>query len=219
MSRKRLILICVVATTIMAAVVALILGFAASLPASSLNTSKDQTGPLPDKHSGEVQTTLPLFSRLNEQYARGSQPLRGGVSLLKRLGVESIIDLRSPYEHTDEIKSVAERVGIAYHWLPMSVWDPPSDEQANEFVRLTREDSSGPFFVFCTDGVNRTGEMTAIYRISHDGWSAEQALKEMDELGFNAYYYPLRNYVWTYARKFYPALVPPSGRRVSPIER
>ena len=61
--------------------------------------------------------------------------------------------------------------------------------------------------------------MSAIYRIMNDDWTLEQALKEMDDLGFNPYYYNLRNYVWTYARKFRPAVVPEGGRRLSPIEK
>jgi hypothetical protein len=60
--------------------------------------------------------------------------------------------------------------------------------------------------------------MSAIYRIANDGWTVEQSLKEMDELGFNPYYYTLRNYVWDYARKFHPRAVPLSGRRVARFE-
>jgi protein tyrosine/serine phosphatase len=100
----------------------------------------------------------------------------------------------------------------------MSVWNPPTDEEANQFVSLVTDTTRGPFFVFCADGLNRIGEMTAIYRVAHSNWSVEKALDEADGLGFNPYYYTLRNYVWDYARKFRPSAVPPTGRRVSPIE-
>lgn len=167
----------------------------------------------------EVQTTLPLFHRLDENFMRGAQPLHGGISALERLGVRTIVDLRSPYDHTNDLGVAAERAGLGYKWLPMSVWNPPTDAEAQEFVRVVTNKSNGPFFVFCDDGMHRTGEMSAIYRVVASRWRVEQALKEMDEVGFNPYYYSLRNYVWTYARKFQPAAVPPTARALSSFEK
>jgi protein tyrosine phosphatase (PTP) superfamily phosphohydrolase (DUF442 family) len=167
---------------------------------------------------GEIAATLPLYHRVDENYVRGSQPLRGGIGTLKRLGVKTLVDLRSIYDHTDEVKVAAEAAGLGYQWVPMSVWNPPADDEANRFVSLVADTTKGPFFVFCADGLNRTGEMTAVYRVAHNSWTVEKALDEADELGFNPYYYTLRSYVWDYARKFRPSAVPPTGRRVSPLE-
>jgi len=172
----------------------------------------------PDEESAEVASTLPLFRRVDEHYMRGSQPARGGIATLSQLGVKTLVDLRSIYDHTDDVRAAAEVAGLGYQWVPMSVWNPPTDEEANQFVSLVMDSSKAPFFVFCADGLNRTGEMTAIYRVAHDDWSVEKALEEADELGFNPYYYTLRNYVWDYARKFRPASVPATGRRVSSTE-
>jgi protein tyrosine/serine phosphatase len=154
-----------------------------------------------DENSAEVTAALPYFRRLNEHYTRGSQPIRGGVTVLARLGIKSLVDLRSAYDHTEDVGEAARQLGLAYYWLPMSVWDPPSDEQANEFLKLVGDHAKGPFFVFCADGLNRTGELSALHRIANDGWTVDKAIKEMDELGFNPYYYSLRQYVWDYARK------------------
>jgi protein tyrosine/serine phosphatase len=167
--------------------------------------------------AGEIAANLPLFHRVDENYLRGSQPLRGGIGTLKEMGVKTLIDLRSIYDHTDDVKAAAEAAGLAYQWAPMSVWNPPSDDEAKRFVSLVTETGNGPFFVFCADGLNRTGEMTAIYRVAQN-WSVEKALEEADAIGFNPYYYTLRNYVWDYARKFKPSAVPPTGRRVSSIQ-
>ena len=127
--------------------------------------------------------------------------------MLIKLGIRSIVDLRSPYDRSDEIRIAAERAGLTYYWLPLSVWEPPNDTQVSEFMSVVSDMSRGPFFVFCTDGLHRTGEMTAIYRIVHDNWDIKRALAEMDEIGFNPYYYSLRNYVWSYARRFRPGSV------------
>jgi len=136
------------------------------------------------------------------------------MSTLARLGAKTIVDLRSIYDHTDDVREAAQASGLAYEWIPMSVWNPPTDEEANKFVAFVTDTSKGPFFVFCADGLNRTGELTAIYRVTRSKWTVEQALEEADRLGFNPYYYTLRSYVWDYARKFNPSAVPPTGRRL-----
>ncbi|MFY9553087.1 MAG: hypothetical protein WAV47_00055 [Blastocatellia bacterium] len=171
-----------------------------------------------EEAAGRIAATLPMFHRVDENYLRGALPLRGGIGTLQELGVKTLVDLRSIYDHTDDVRAAAEIAGLVYHWVPMSVWNPPTDEEANHFVSLVTDTANGPFFVFCADGLNRIGEMTAIYRVVHNKWSVEKALEEADALGFNPYYYTLRNYVWDYGRKFRPSAVPPTGRRVSPIE-
>ena len=186
-------------------------------PANSRVSAKTRVE-RPEVGPGEIAATLPLFNRVDDNYLRGSQPLRGGIGVLKRLGVNTLVDLRSVYDHTDDIKAAAEAAGLSYEWVPMSVWNPPTDDEAKRFVSLVTDTSRGPFFVFCADGLNRIGEMTAIYRVAHSKWTVEKALHEADELGFNPYYYNLRSYVWDYARKFNPAAVPPTGRRVSTLE-
>jgi protein tyrosine/serine phosphatase len=166
-----------------------------------------------DERSAQVQVALPLFHRVDERYLRGSQPAHEGVSLLKRMGVKAIVDLCSIYDHTDRVGIEAERLGLRYYWLPMSVWDPPTDQETARFLSIVTDPSNAPLYIFCADGLNRTGEMTAIYRIAHHGWAAEQAIKEMDEVGFNPYYWTLRNYVWDYARKRKPKAAPAEARK------
>jgi protein tyrosine phosphatase (PTP) superfamily phosphohydrolase (DUF442 family) len=186
---------------------------------SSTAPAKSHTlkAPLTDD-SAEVLTTLPYFHRLDENYTRGSLPARGGIETLNRLGVKTLVDLRSVYDHTDEIGIAAERIGMNYYWIPTSVWDPPTDARAKEFVNLVADESKGPFYVFCADGLNRVGEMSAIYRIAKSRWTVDRALKEIDEFGFNPYYWNLRTYVYTYARKFHPKSLPAQARSLSSME-
>ncbi|HKY04513.1 MAG TPA: hypothetical protein VJQ56_06470 [Blastocatellia bacterium] len=176
-----------------------------------------QSGPLKDT-SAEVQVSLPQFHRLDENYTRGSEPASGGMKTLGRLGIKAVVDLRSVYDHTDAVARAAEVAGLRYYWMPMSVWNAPTDKEARDFVALVTDRSKGPFYVFCADGVNRTGEMSALYRLTNDNWNIHQTLKEMTDLGFNPYYTTLREYVWTYARKYRPNSLPETARRLSPFE-
>ena len=214
--KKFLLAVIVVIGALAIAISTIVLGSSHS-GSKSLDGVSIAEEPLDDS-SGEVAATLPLFHRVDENYARGSQPMRGGINALKRLGVRTVVDLRSIYDYTDEVKTVAEIAGLRYEWIPMSVWNPPTDDEAKKFISLVTDTANGPFFVFCADGLNRTGEMTAIYRVARDNWTVEKALDEADRLGFSPYYWGLRDYVWDYARKFRPSAVPPTGRRVSSTE-
>jgi tyrosine-protein phosphatase SIW14 len=205
-------------------------GFVVFLVCKNRNVTSVQAGnsresvnheaqPLPlTDNSAQVSATLPYFHRLDESYTRGSVPAKGGFETLKRLGVKTVVDLRSIYDHTHDTGVAAERSGLNYYWLPTSVWDPPTDARAKEFVSLVEDSSKGPFYVFCSDGLNRVGEMSAIYRVAKSRWTVDQALKEADDFGFNPYYWSLRNYVYTYARKFHPKALPPQARSLSSTE-
>jgi len=209
---KKFVLAIIAASVLAVAVSIIILS---SSPQTDSASNIDGRTPKIEETSGEVSTTLPFFHRVDDNYLRGSQPAHGGIATLVSLGVHTLVDLRSKYDRTDDIKEAAEAAGLEYEWVPTSVWDPPTDDEANRFVSLVTKTERGPFFVFCADGLNRIGEMTAIYRIAHDNWSVQKALDEADELGFSPYYYNLRSYVWDYARKFRPNSVPPNGRRIS----
>lgn len=210
----RKFLLAMIAVSVLAIAISTIV-FSSNPPTDSGSAIESARNQGIDEASAEVSTTLPFFHRIDENYFRGSQPLRGGIATLARLGVRTLVDLRSPYDHTDDIKTAAEASGLDYEWVPMSVWNPPTDDEANRFTSLVSNTQRGPFYVFCADGLNRIGEMTAIYRIAHCNWSVQTALDEADTLGFNPYYYSLRSYVWDYARKFRPNSVPQTARRIT----
>jgi protein tyrosine phosphatase (PTP) superfamily phosphohydrolase (DUF442 family) len=213
---QRVFVSAILAATCVAVAIAIILVFGSGPHRVAADGDVALT-PLADNHA-QVVTTLPVFHRVDQNLMRGAAPVSGGIETLSRLGVKTVVDLRSIYDHTDTVGLAAEQAGLRYYWLPMGVWDPPTDAQAREFVSVVEDESKGPFYVFCDDGLHRTGEMSAIYRVAHRGWTVEDAIKEMDEVGFNPYYYTLRNYVWTYARKFNPQAVPRHARRVSQFE-
>jgi protein tyrosine phosphatase (PTP) superfamily phosphohydrolase (DUF442 family) len=214
--KQRLMVVAVLACTCIAVAITFILVYSNG-SRRVLAWSNSASAPLSDT-SAQVTTTLPVFHRLDANYTRGAEPASGGIETLTRLGVKTVVDLRSIYDHTDDVGVAAEQAGLRYYWLPLSVWNPATDAQAREFVALVTDESKGPFYVFCDDGLHRTGEMSAIYRVAHNRWSVEQALQEMDQVGFNPYYYSLRGYVWTYARRFNPQAVPREARRVSTFE-
>ena len=60
----------------------------------------------------------------------------------------------------------------------------PRDEVFARFLAVLRANPGKKVFVHCRYGDDRTGMMIAAYRMSVEGWTAEEARKEMDEFGF-----------------------------------
>jgi protein tyrosine/serine phosphatase len=65
----------------------------------------------------------------------------------------------------------------------MVAWHP-EDEDVIRWLQVVTDKSKQPIFVHCQHGADRTGTMVAIYRIIVEGWSKEEAIKELTEGGF-----------------------------------
>jgi protein tyrosine/serine phosphatase len=76
-----------------------------------------------------------------------------------------------------------------------------TEEQTNYFLKLVSDPENWPIYVHCKGGRHRTGEMTAVYRMNSQGWTADQAYEEMKKYDFeDSFFYPrsLKKYVFSY---------------------
>ena len=60
----------------------------------------------------------------------------------------------------------------------------PRDEVLARFLAVLRDNPGKKVFVHCRYGDDRTGMMVAAYRMSMEGWTAEEARREMDQFGY-----------------------------------
>jgi protein tyrosine/serine phosphatase len=125
------------------------------------------------------------FGRVNPNYYRGAQPNGRDYTDLAVLGVKSLINLTSDDAQTNE-KSLTEHAGMRYFQIPMTTHQPPTPAQLTEFLKLVNDPANQPVYVHCAGGRHRTGVMTAAYRMTLDGWGADQAFKEMKQYKFGA---------------------------------
>lgn len=134
---------------------------------------------------------LPNGGRVNDFLYRGAQPHPAGIQKLKNLGITTIVDLRgeNPAQRDSE-KQQAESLGIRFVSIPVSGWDPPSNEQVAQFLALFRNNPKEKVFVHCRFGDDRTGVFVATYRMAYEGWPATQAMNEMYFFGFNGFWHP-----------------------------
>jgi protein tyrosine/serine phosphatase len=125
------------------------------------------------------------FGRVAPTFYRGAQPDGRDYADLKALGIKTIINLTSDDADPAE-QTMAEQAGIAYVQIPMSTHTAPTAEQLASFLRIVNDPASQPVYVHCVGGRHRTGVMTAAYRMTQEGWTSDQAFREMKQYNFGA---------------------------------
>src|SRR5262245_12510438 len=144
---------------------------------------------------------LPNFHRVNEHLFRGGQPKRDGLKKLSELGIKTILNLRGESEETNGEEAEAKKLGMHYFNLPMSNLGRPTDEQVSRALAILDDPENGPVFVHCKLGADRTGAIIAVYRIKHDGWTAEQAMEEANRCGMGRIQFRKRGYISDYYKQ------------------
>ncbi|HYN85836.1 MAG TPA: tyrosine-protein phosphatase [Pyrinomonadaceae bacterium] len=123
------------------------------------------------------------FGRVNENYYRGGQPRAEEYAVLRTLGVKTVVDLREDSKR--DAPSWARDAGLRYFNIPLRAGTPATEAETEEFLKLVNDPSNWPVYVHCKGGRHRTGALTAVYRITQDGWTADQAYQEMLEYDFD----------------------------------
>ena len=119
------------------------------------------------------------FARVNDGYFRGGQPLGEDYAELAAIGVKTVINLTNDEDGRAEEKAMVEKYGMTYLHLPMTTRKPPTDAEIATFMAAVEAD--GTVYVHCVGGRHRTGVMTAVYRMTKDGLTGDQAFKEMKQ--------------------------------------
>ncbi|HEY1304687.1 MAG TPA: dual specificity protein phosphatase family protein [Vicinamibacterales bacterium] len=139
------------------------------------------------------------FGRIDATYYRGSQPEGRDYADLAALGVKTVIDLQADGDNADEAKLV-ETSGMRFYRIPMTTRVAPNAEQLATFMRIVNDPAQQPVYVHCAGGRHRTGVMTAVYRMEKDGWTSDQAFKEMKkyDFGFDFLHPEFKKFVYAY---------------------
>ena len=124
------------------------------------------------------------FGRVNEHYYRGAQPKGRDFADLAAAGVKTIIDLAAEGDRAEEAN--ARAAGMRFVRIPMSTHAVPTPQVIAQFLTLVNDSANQPVYVHCMGGRHRTGVMTAIYRMTVDGWKPTQAFAEMKQYKFGA---------------------------------
>lgn len=123
------------------------------------------------------------FAQVNDGYFRGGQPTAQDYADLSALGVKTIINLTSDDGEQNE-QAMVEQHGMRYLHIPMKTRQAPTPAELDTFLAAVNDAATQPVYVHCVGGRHRTGVMTAVYRMTRDGLSAEQAFKEMKQFKY-----------------------------------
>jgi protein tyrosine/serine phosphatase len=125
---------------------------------------------------------IPNFAQVSSNLYRGGLPDEEGIQQLKKLGIAVVIDMRRGQNKSEE--EIVSKLGMQYVSIP-SRCPFPSDDPWARFLKVMRENQNKKVFVHCRLGADRTGMAVAAYRMSEEGWSADEALEEMKAFGFS----------------------------------
>ena len=122
------------------------------------------------------------FGRINENYYRGAEPEHRDIADLAALGIKAVIDLQQQGEPREQ--EWVENAGMKFYRVGLSDDSTPSPDKAEQFLKLVNNPTNQPVFIHCHGGRHRAGAMTAIYRMTQDGWDADRAFAEMKTYDF-----------------------------------
>jgi protein tyrosine phosphatase (PTP) superfamily phosphohydrolase (DUF442 family) len=122
---------------------------------------------------------VPNLYKVSDTLYRSAQLSAPGMKNVKAMGIETVINLRSFHSDRAEIRDT----GLAYESISMKAWHA-EEEDAVEFLQIVTNARRCPVLVHCQHGADRTGTMCALYRVAVQGWTKEEALKEMVQGGF-----------------------------------
>jgi protein tyrosine/serine phosphatase len=135
---------------------------------------------------------VPNLHRISDHLYRSEQPTAQGFRNLEKLGIRTVINLR--YFNSDDEE--AEGTGLNLQRVKILTWRA-GDEHVIEVMRMLRRKENGPFLIHCQHGADRTGLMSALYRMLEEDWRAEDALAELVDggYGFHKMWKNIRRYV------------------------
>lgn len=155
-----------------------------SLLVVAVDSQSNQDNSLPTQKSMGSRKSyvgLPNFAEITPNLFRGGQPGADGLKALRQMGVSIVVDMRgsrSKHEKVAVREAGMEYVSIPWH-CPF-----PKDKTFARFLQLIQENPGKKVFVHCRLGDDRTGLAVATYRMAMQGWSADEAMKEMELFGF-----------------------------------
>jgi protein tyrosine phosphatase (PTP) superfamily phosphohydrolase (DUF442 family) len=117
------------------------------------------------------------FYKIDDKLYRSAQPNKKGFQELKTLGFRTVLSFRD-YHSDDDGKGF----GLNLHRVKMEAGDITT-EKVVEALRIIRT-SEGPVLIHCWHGSDRTGLISAMYRIVFQGWSKDEAIDELMHGGY-----------------------------------
>lgn len=131
--------------------------------------------------AGWAQPVEPAFNfyRMSPTLYRSALPRSGDVPLLEQLGMRTVVSLIKDDDARWLGNAPVRTVSIPLHT------DRLDDADVIRVLgAIQAAERLGPVLIHCKHGRDRSGAIAAMYRTVVQGWSKEEALREMQQGGF-----------------------------------
>lgn len=139
---------------------------------------------------------VPNLHRVTPSFYRSAQPTEEGfANLSHELGVKSIVSLRA--FHADDVLAGGNHLMLTR--IPIHTWNIEEEDVVKALRAVLQAQKHGPVLLHCQHGSDRTGLISALYRVIVQGWSKADALAEMrgGEFGYHAVWGNIPRYLKT----------------------
>ena len=128
-------------------------------------------------------------------FYRSARLKRPDVVRLQALGVKTVVSLRAL--HSDD--ALLANSGIQTVRIPINTWNIKDRQMVQALRAIRSAERDGPVLLHCLHGADRTGLVTAMYRVLYQQRSKEQALDELKNGGYG--YHTMWKNIESYLRK------------------
>ncbi|MES3020311.1 MAG: tyrosine-protein phosphatase [Pseudomonadota bacterium] len=160
------------------------------LPAASAAEAAEAVRPT--DWAAPVEKAANLY-RITPTFFRSARLKPADVERAKALGIRTVVSLRAFHSDTELLKGS----GLRTVQVRINTWDI-RDAQVVAALRAVRSaEKDGPVLLHCLHGADRTGLISAMYRMAYQGWTKQQALHELRNggYGYHAIWTNIERYV------------------------
>lgn len=118
--------------------------------------------------------------RVHQDFYRSAQLDSKDIALLQSLGIKTVVSLRS--FHSDD--KLLQDSSIKLQRVGINTWSINDQNVIAALRAIKAAENDGPVLLHCLHGADRTGLVTAMYRILYQAWSKEQAMEELIKGGY-----------------------------------
>ncbi|TDR29018.1 tyrosine-protein phosphatase [Hydromonas duriensis] len=143
---------------------------------------------------------IPNLHEITPHLFRSAQPDFEGLVVLNNMkklssqpeAIRTVLSLRSM--HSDE--DIYPSRNVHYVSVPMDTW-AIKEQDVIQALRIINTPQMQPVLLHCQHGADRTGLISALYRVLYQGWTKEEAIREMTlgSFGFHGMWQNLIDYI------------------------
>lgn len=147
------------------------------------------------QHWASVVNKQTNLYQVSPQLYRSEQPLKADTAALQQLNIKTVVNLRA--RNKDAVELAESNMKLVH--VPINTWSISSEQLAQALWQIEQAKPQGNVLLHCYHGSDRTGLVTAMYRIIYQNWPIADAQREMKYGGFG--FHP----VWVNIDQFFTA--------------